>query len=77
MSLNINTNKSWELGVLLIPGYNLAEMSHIIEPLKVANHSLGHTLYEWKLFSLEGPRIEVTKKNCIKEQLIRGSTYVS
>ncbi|MFT7408317.1 MAG: transcriptional regulator GlxA family with amidase domain, partial [Parasphingorhabdus sp.] len=54
MSLNINTNKSWELGVLLIPGYNLAEMSHIIEPLKVANHSLGHALYEWKLFSLEG-----------------------
>ena len=54
MSLNIDTNKSWELGVLLIPGYNLAEMSHIIEPLKVANHSLGHTLYDWKLFSLEG-----------------------
>ena len=54
MSLNINTNKSWELGVLLIPGYNLAEMSHIIEPLKVANHSLGHHLYRWTLFSLEG-----------------------
>ena len=54
MSLNINTNKSWELGVLLIPGYNLAEMSHIIEPLKVANHALGHAIYEWKLFSLSG-----------------------
>ena len=54
MSLNIINNNTWQLGVLLIPGYNLAEMSHIIEPLKVANHSLGHHLYRWTLFSLEG-----------------------
>jgi transcriptional regulator GlxA family with amidase domain len=54
MSLNIINNNTWQLGVLLIPGYNLAEMSHIIEPLKVANHSLGHRLYRWTLFSLEG-----------------------
>ena len=54
MSLKIITNKNWQLGVLLIPGYNLAEMSHIIEPLEVANQRLGHHLYQWKLFSLEG-----------------------
>jgi len=53
MSLDI-INKNWKLGVLLVPGYNFAEMSHIIEPLKVANHRLGHTLYEWQLFSLNG-----------------------
>ncbi|MDC9719892.1 MAG: helix-turn-helix domain-containing protein [Gammaproteobacteria bacterium] len=54
MSLDIITNKNWQLGVLLIPGYNLAEMSHIVEPLEVANHRLGHDLYQWTLFSLEG-----------------------
>tara|TARA_B100000795_G_scaffold128975_1_gene96101 strand:+ start:1773 stop:2759 length:987 start_codon:yes stop_codon:yes gene_type:complete len=54
MSLNIITNKNWQLGALLIPGYNMAEMNHIIEPLKVANHRLKHDLYRWKLFSLEG-----------------------
>jgi transcriptional regulator GlxA family with amidase domain len=54
MSLNIINNNTWQLGILLIPGYNLAEMSHIIEPLKVANHGLGHHLYQWTLFSLEG-----------------------
>ena len=54
MSLDIITNKSWHLGVLLVPGYNLAEMSHIVEPLEVANHRLGHHLYQWTLFSLEG-----------------------
>jgi transcriptional regulator GlxA family with amidase domain len=53
MSLDI-INKNWKLGVLLVPGYNFAEMSHIVEPLKVANHRLGHTLYEWQLFSLNG-----------------------
>ena len=54
MPLNIIKNKNWQLGALLIPGYNLAEMSHIIEPLKVANHRLGDPLYRWKLFSLKG-----------------------
>ena len=54
MSLNIIENNDWKLGLLLVPGYNLAEMSHIIEPLKVANHRLGQPLYQWKLFSLIG-----------------------
>ena len=58
MSLNIIINKSWQLGVLLIPGYNLAEMSHIVEPLEVANQRLGHHLYQWKLFSLDGGSLE-------------------
>jgi transcriptional regulator GlxA family with amidase domain len=58
MSLNIIINKSWQLGVLLIPGYNLAEMSHIVEPLEVANQRLGHHLYQWKLFSLDGGFLE-------------------
>jgi len=54
MSLNIIKNKDWQLGALLVPGYNLAEMGHIIEPLKVANLRLGYPLYQWKLFSLNG-----------------------
>jgi transcriptional regulator GlxA family with amidase domain len=58
MSLNIIINKSWQLGVLLIPGYNLAEMSHIVEPLEVANQRLGHHLYQWKVFSLDGGFLE-------------------
>ena len=58
MSLNIITNKSWQLGVLLIPGYNLAEMSHIVEPLEIANHCLGYDLYQWKLYSLDGGPLE-------------------
>jgi transcriptional regulator GlxA family with amidase domain len=58
MSLNIIINKSWQLGVLLIPGYNLAEMSHIVEPLEVANQRLGHHLYQWRLFSLDGGFLE-------------------
>jgi transcriptional regulator GlxA family with amidase domain len=54
MSINIITNNNWKLGVLLMPGYNMAEMSHVVEPLEVANQRIGHHLYQWKLFSLEG-----------------------
>jgi transcriptional regulator GlxA family with amidase domain len=54
MSLDIITNKNWKLGILLVPGFSLAEMSHIVEPLEVANQLLGHKQYEWQLFSLEG-----------------------
>jgi transcriptional regulator GlxA family with amidase domain len=54
MSLYITNNKKWQIGILLIHGYNMAEMAHIVEPLKVANHALGRTVYDWRLFSLRG-----------------------
>ncbi len=41
-------------GILLIPQFPIYVLTLIIEPLRLANKYLGSSVYEWRIFSMDG-----------------------
>ena len=47
-------NGHYEIGFLLVPGFSQLAFSSALEPLRMANHLAGRTLYTWHLVSRDG-----------------------
>ena len=45
------------IGFLIFPGFPMACLTSMIEPLRVANEILGQTAFEWQLISENGERV--------------------
>ncbi|MDG1067032.1 MAG: GlxA family transcriptional regulator [Sulfitobacter sp.] len=51
-----------QLGFLIFPGFPMACLTSMIEPLRAANEIAGKTAFGWKLVSEEGQRVEASAK---------------
>ena len=45
------------IGFLILPGFPMACLTSVIEPLRAANEISGHRSFEWKLISETGARV--------------------
>lgn len=50
----MTTDPGNSFGFLMIPNFSLGAFAAGIEPLRLANHVSGETLYEWRTISLDG-----------------------
>lgn len=48
------------IGFLVFPGFPMACLTSMIEPLRAANEIVGRDLFEWKLISEDGDRVEAS-----------------
>lgn len=48
------------IGFLLVPNFSMMAFTSCVEPLRLANRASGRTLYEWRLFSLDGGPISAS-----------------
>jgi len=55
-------NKKTQIGFLIFPGFPMACLTSMIEPLRAANEIAGKNLFGWKLISEDGERIEASAK---------------
>jgi transcriptional regulator GlxA family with amidase domain len=46
------------VGLILIPRFSLIAFTAAVEPMRVANRLSGRTLYEWRLFSIDGAPVQ-------------------
>ncbi len=51
-----------QLGFLIFPGFPMACLTSMIEPLRAANEIAGKTAFGWKLVSEDGKRVEASAK---------------
>ncbi|MEH6740484.1 MAG: GlxA family transcriptional regulator [Sulfitobacter sp.] len=51
-----------QLGFLIFPGFPMACLTSMIEPLRAANEIAGKTAFGWKLVSEDGNRVEASAK---------------
>lgn len=58
MTLNENT----QIGFLIFPGFPMACLTSMIEPLRAANEISGKDAFSWKLVSESGERVEASAK---------------
>lgn len=47
-----------ELTILLIPGFSQLCLSSLIEPLRLTNSLVGHSVFKWRLVSFDGKPVE-------------------
>lgn len=47
-------------GFLLVPDYSMIAFSSALEPLRMANRTVGNTLYEWKTITLDGAPVSAS-----------------
>ena len=55
----IHDNKTL-IGFLIFPGFPMACLTSMIEPLRVANEIAGQEVFGWKLISEDGQRVEAS-----------------
>ncbi|EET48497.1 GlxA family transcriptional regulator [Thalassobium sp. R2A62] len=58
----MNTGKKIKLGFLIFPGFPMACLTSMIEPLRAANEIVGHTAFDWALISETGARVEASAR---------------
>lgn len=55
-------NEKMQIGFLIFPGFPMACLTSMIEPLRAANEIAGTDTFGWKLVSEDGARIEASAK---------------
>ncbi len=58
----MNRNKDTLIGFLIFPGFPMACLTSMIEPLRAANEIAGKDAFRWKLVSEAGNRVEASAK---------------
>lgn len=58
----MNENKKISLGFLIFPGFPMACLTSMIEPLRAANEIAGLDVFAWSLISEDGTRVEASAK---------------
>ncbi len=53
-------NKIIQIGFLIFPGFPMACLTSMIEPLRAANEISGRTMFEWTLVSEQGDRVQAS-----------------
>ena len=48
------------IGLLLVPHFSMIAFTAAIEPLRLANRAAGRTLYEWRLYSVDGRPVQAS-----------------
>lgn len=55
-------NKNIQIGFLIFPGFPMACLTSMIEPLRAANEIAASETFSWKLVSEDGARVEASAK---------------
>ncbi len=58
----MTNNNSAQIGFLIFPGFPMACLTSMIEPLRAANEISGKEAFSWKLVSEFGDRVEASAK---------------
>ena len=58
----MNRNKDMTIGFLIFPGFPMACLTSMIEPLRAANEIAGTDAFSWKIVSEDGARVEASAK---------------
>ncbi len=56
------TNKNFHIGFLIFPGFPMACLTSMIEPLRAANEIEGRDVFHWTLVSEDGAPVEASAK---------------
>tara|TARA_R110002051_G_scaffold25371_3_gene61920 strand:- start:12161 stop:13165 length:1005 start_codon:yes stop_codon:yes gene_type:complete len=56
----MNQVKAIQIGFLIFPGFPMACLTSMIEPLRAANEIFGGTAFGWKLLSEDGARVQAS-----------------
>ncbi len=56
----MTTNEHTQIGFLIFPGFPMACLTSMIEPLRAANEIAGTDTFSWKLVSENGARVEAS-----------------
>lgn len=57
---NEKPTKAYHIGFALLPHFTMMALSAAIEPLRMANHLSGKTLYRWSLISRDGQPVKAS-----------------
>ncbi len=58
----MTSNEHTQIGFLIFPGFPMACLTSMIEPLRAANEIAGTETFSWKLVSEDGVRVEASAK---------------
>ena len=58
----MTSNENTQVGFLIFPGFPMACLTSMIEPLRAANEISGKEAFSWKLVSEAGSRVEASAK---------------
>ncbi|MFK7869251.1 MAG: GlxA family transcriptional regulator [Roseobacter sp.] len=53
-------DKNLRIGFLVFPGFPMACLTSMIEPLRAANEIVGQNIFEWTIVSEDGQRVEAS-----------------
>ena len=56
----MNQNNIIQIGFLIFPGFPMACLTSMIEPLRAANEIAGKTAFGWNLVSEDGKRVQAS-----------------
>ncbi|MDW3221569.1 MAG: GlxA family transcriptional regulator [Paracoccaceae bacterium] len=56
----MNQNNKVDIGFLIFPGFPMACLTSMIEPLRAANEIVGQEVFGWQLISEDGRRVEAS-----------------
>ncbi|MGL4413299.1 GlxA family transcriptional regulator [Roseinatronobacter monicus] len=59
---SVNQNENLHLGFLIFPGFPMACLTSMIEPLRAANEISGREAFRWSLISEDGAAVESSAK---------------
>lgn len=59
-----------QFGFLIFPGFPMACLTSMIEPLRAANEIAGRTAFDWKVVSEDGKRVEASAKVWFEPDLV-------
>lgn len=65
----MTSNKVTQLGFLIFPGFPMACLTSMIEPLRAANEIAGQEAFGWSLVSEDGKRVEASAKVWFEPEL--------
>ena len=51
------TSKTYQIGMLVLPGFNSMACNAFIDPFRVANYLRGESIYNWQFISLDGGNV--------------------
>lgn len=58
----MDRNERIRIGFLIFPGFPMACLTSMIEPLRAANEIVGHEVFGWTLISEAGERVEASAR---------------
>ena len=58
----MNSDEKLRIGFLVFPGFPMACLTSMIEPLRAANEIVGKDVFRWTLISEDGNRVEASAK---------------